>query len=64
MRKFNFILFFLALALVTTPELFAKDIKTAKPESVGISSKRLARMDKFMQEQIDNKKSLFFLSKE
>jgi CubicO group peptidase (beta-lactamase class C family) len=35
----------------------AGDFKTAKPEQVGMSSERLARMDKFMQEQIENKKT-------
>ena len=36
---------------------YGKDLKTATPESVGISSERLARMDAFMQDQIDNKKT-------
>jgi CubicO group peptidase (beta-lactamase class C family) len=33
------------------------DMKTARPEDVGISSERLTRIDKFAQELIDNKKT-------
>ncbi len=36
---------------------YARDLKTGKPETVGMSAERLARMDAFMQEQIDNKKT-------
>jgi CubicO group peptidase (beta-lactamase class C family) len=35
----------------------AMDMKTALPEDVGISSERLARIDRFAQELIDNKKT-------
>jgi CubicO group peptidase (beta-lactamase class C family) len=62
--KTMFILFlFIILAnyLYSTPSSNAaapgKDIKTAKPEEVGISSERLVRLDKFAQELIDNKKT-------
>jgi CubicO group peptidase (beta-lactamase class C family) len=35
----------------------AKDPKTIKPENVGLSSERLARIDRAMQEDIDQKKT-------
>ena len=53
--KLAIILVFLLFLSVTN--VSAGDFKTAKPEQVGMSSERLARMDKFMQEQIDNKKT-------
>ncbi len=52
-----FLLFFAVLLCIITPEATAMDIKTVKPENVGISSERLSRMDKFMQEMIDNKRT-------
>jgi CubicO group peptidase (beta-lactamase class C family) len=46
----------LIIAVLSTG-CYGKDLKTATPESVGISSERLARMDAFMQDQIDSKKT-------
>ena len=51
------LLIFTVLLFIITPEITAKEIKTAKPETVGISSERLARLDKVMQEMIDNKET-------
>ncbi len=39
--------------LATTPARAAEDVVVAKPESVGMSSERLARIDDFVQEYID-----------
>lgn len=50
------ILFSLIFCFIATGS-YAKDLNTAKPESVGISSERLDRMDAFMQDQVDNKKT-------
>ena len=49
--------FFVFLSFFIGVDLSAADFKTAKPEQVGMSSERLARMDEFMQQQIDNKKT-------
>jgi len=46
-------LFFVMLA----SNLNAKDLKVVSPESVGLSSERLSRIDKVMQEIIDQKKN-------
>jgi len=51
-----FIIIFTALLFIVAGAM-AKDMETAKPEDVGISSERLARLDKFAQELIDNKKT-------
>lgn len=61
-KSINNSLFKLTIILVVSlflsvTNVFAGDFKTAKPEQVGLSSERLARMDKFMQKQIDNKKT-------
>jgi CubicO group peptidase (beta-lactamase class C family) len=61
-KSLNNSLFKLAIILVVSlflsiANVSAGDFKIAKPEQVGMSSERLARMDKFMQEQIDNKKT-------
>ncbi len=48
---------FVFLNFFTGISVSARDIETARPEQVGISSERLSRIDKFMQEQIDNKKT-------
>jgi CubicO group peptidase (beta-lactamase class C family) len=45
-------LFFVMLAA----NLNAKELKVVSPESVGLSSERLSRIDKVMQEEIDQKK--------
>ena len=45
-------LFFVMLA----SNLNAKDLKVVSPESVGLSSERLSRMDKVMQGEIDQKR--------
>jgi CubicO group peptidase (beta-lactamase class C family) len=37
--------------------VFAADIRSVKPDKVGISSERLARLDKYLQDQIDSKKT-------
>ena len=45
----------LAVALLATPSLrAAEDVVVAKPESVGMSSERLKRIDSFIQEYIDS----------
>lgn len=51
------ILIITVLFFIISPEIMAKDIKTARPETVGLSSERLARLDKVMQAMIDNKKT-------
>lgn len=61
-KSLNNSLFKLAIILVfslflSVTNVSAGDLKTAKPEQVGMSSERLTRIDKFMQEQIDNKKT-------
>ncbi len=59
-RKHRFVqpvLFFILIFFTISLSGYAKDLKTAKPESVGISSERLDRMDTFMQDQIDNNKT-------
>ena len=44
----------LAAALLAVPSLrAAEDVVVAKPESVGMSSERLQRIDSFIQEYID-----------
>jgi CubicO group peptidase (beta-lactamase class C family) len=49
-----FITALLLTALAT--EIPAQDIKAVTPEKVGLSSERLARLDKAMQEEIDQKR--------
>ncbi len=45
----------LLLLVVSASGLYAKDPKAVAPESVGLSTERLARFDKAMQEEIDLK---------
>lgn len=45
------------LCFMLAANLVAKDIKTAAPESIGLSSERLARLSKAMQDDIDQKKT-------
>ena len=49
---------FIAALLLTTlaMEIPAQEIKAVAPEKVGLSSERLARLDKAMQEEIDQKR--------
>lgn len=39
------------------PTVFAADIRSVKPEKVGISSERLTRLDRYLQDQIDSEKT-------
>ncbi len=45
------------LSLVFAASLAAQDVKVVAPESVGLSSERLARLSKSMQDDIDQKKT-------
>jgi CubicO group peptidase (beta-lactamase class C family) len=51
-RRLCFLACLLSLATVTA----AQEFPTAKPESVGLSSERLQRIDKAVQKEIDDKK--------
>jgi len=51
------LLFVMILVFIIVPGTMAKDMKTVKPEDVGLSSERLARLNKFAQDLIDNKKT-------
>ena len=44
------------LLTALAPEIPAQEIKTVTPEKVGLSSERLARLDRAMQEEIDQKR--------
>ncbi len=45
------------LSLVFAASLAAQDVKVVAPESVGLSSERLARLSKAMQDDVDQKKT-------
>jgi CubicO group peptidase (beta-lactamase class C family) len=52
------VLLFVTLLLgIFSMNLVGQDIKVAAPESVGLSSERLARIDRAMQEDIDSRKT-------
>jgi CubicO group peptidase (beta-lactamase class C family) len=48
---------FIILTFFICANVSALELETAKPEQVGMSSERLARIDTFIQEQIDSKKT-------
>ena len=48
---------FIILTFLICANVSALELENAKPEQVGMSSERLARIDTFIQEQIDGKKT-------
>jgi CubicO group peptidase (beta-lactamase class C family) len=48
---------FIILTFFICANVSALELETAKPEQVGMSSERLSRIDTFIQEQIDGKKT-------
>ena len=48
-----FVIAALAVLAASSPLLLSKDLPSAKPEDVGLSSERLARMDKLIHAYVD-----------
>jgi CubicO group peptidase (beta-lactamase class C family) len=46
-------MYFFLLWLVLVPSVLAQELSTTKPEEVGLSSERLGRIQKIMQEHVD-----------
>jgi len=52
-RTRTYLIVLIALATVTSAGLLSKDLPAAKPEDVGLSSERLARMNKMIHAYVD-----------